>query len=74
MLLLTPAELRELTGFQKPSKMVAWLTQRNWIFEPPLKRGDVPKVDRHYFHARMSGQIAGTRRNGPNLEWMTSPR
>lgn len=73
-LLLSASELRELTGFRKPSKMVDWLTQRAWVFEPPCKRGDIPKVDRAYFHARMSGQASGPRRGRPNLDWMTSPR
>jgi Domain of unknown function (DUF4224) len=71
-LLLSATELHELTGFCKPYKMIEWLVQRGWVFEPPLKRGDIPKVDRTYFHARMSGQAPGPRRVRPNLEWMTS--
>lgn len=73
-LLLTRDELRELTGFAKPSKMTEWLQARDWVFEPSCKRGEVPKVDRAYYLARMSGQAPGPKRHRPNLEWMTSPR
>lgn len=73
-LLLTLEELRVLTGYRTRSKMVEWLTQRDWVFEPPSKKGDIPKVDRSYFHARMSGQTPTGRRMRPNLDWMTTPK
>lgn len=69
-LLLTRQELRELTGFSMPSKMTAWLESRAWVFEPPCKSGEVPKVDRTYYLARMSGQTPAPRRSGPKLDWM----
>ena len=73
-LLLTAQDLRELTGFSKPSKMTSWLENRAWVFEPPLKRGEVPKVSRAYFLARMSGQAPGPRRARPNLDWMLASK
>lgn len=73
-LLLTLDELQALTGYRTRSKMIQWLTQRDWVFEPPTKRGDIPKVSRAYFTARMSGQQPTERRKLPNLDWMTSPR
>ena len=73
-LLLTLDELRALTGYRTRSKMIEWLTQRGWVFEPPSKRGDIPKVDRAYFHARMSGQTPIARRTRPNVSWMRSPK
>lgn len=73
-LLLTAQELRELTGFSKPSKMASWLESRAWVFEPPLKRGEVPKVSRAYFLARMSGQVQSPRRARLNLDWMLAPK
>jgi hypothetical protein len=55
-LLLTRDELEALTGTKQPKRMCAWCTARGWIFERPARRGDVPKVDRAYYLARMSGQ------------------
>ena len=72
-LLLTRDELVQLTGTKQPARMCSWLTARSWVFEPPARRGDVPKVDRGYYAARMSGQQPGQRRVGPRLDFMLSP-
>lgn len=75
-LLLTPDDLRDLTGTKQPKRMCAWLTDRGWIFEAPTRRGEVPKVSRAYSEARLSGQRpqeAATRRVGPSVDWMTQP-
>ena len=45
-LLLTRDDLVALTGTKQPARMTAWLTARAWVFEPPSRRGEVPKVDR----------------------------
>lgn len=71
-LTLTREELRELTGTQQPKRMARWLTDRGWVFEPP-RGSDVPKVDRTYYLARMSGQLATPRRPGPRLDFMLQP-
>lgn len=68
---LTKLELANLTGTVQPARMVKWLTARGWVFEAPARRGDIPKVDRGYYKARMSGQVATQRRRGPNLDFMT---
>jgi len=72
-LTLDRAELENLTGLTQPKRMAAWLTTRGWVFEPPQRRGDVPKVDRAYYAAKMSGQQPTQRRVGPRLDFMLSP-
>ena len=72
-LLLSRAELEQLTGFQRPKRMAAWLEERGWVFEPAKRAGDIPKVDRQYYAARMSGQATGPRRVGPRLDFMLRP-
>lgn len=71
-LVLTRDDLRALTGYRQTTRQIAWLTSRGWIFEPPARRGDHPKVARAYYDARMSGQpLPGLpRRSRVNLEWM----
>lgn len=66
-LLLTADELKALTGTRQAKRMAAWLISRGWVFEPPARRGDIPKVDRAYYLARMSDQIGTPRREGPRL-------
>ncbi len=70
---LDRAELVNLTGMKQPKRMAEWLTGRGWVFEPPARRGDIPKVDRAYYLARMSGQQAAPRRTGPRLDFMLQP-
>jgi hypothetical protein len=73
-LMLARSELENLTGLKQPKRMSAWLTTRHWVFEPPQRRGDFPKVDRAYYLARMSGQQPGTKRSSKmNLDWMLTP-
>lgn len=70
MLTLTAAELVELTGYKQPARMIAWLTARGWVFEPPARRGDPPRVDRAYYRARMFGEVKPARRVEPNFDFM----
>jgi len=73
-LMLARSELENLTGLKQPKRMCGWLTTRHWVFEPPQRRGDFPKVDRAYYLARMSGQQPGTKRSSKmNLDWMLTP-
>jgi hypothetical protein len=69
-LTLTPDELRELTGYEQPARMQRWLVDRGWVFEPPPRRGGVPRVDRAYYLARMSGQAPSSRRVGPDVAFL----
>jgi hypothetical protein len=73
-MLLTREELQQLTGYRQPSRMAAWLAERGWVFEPPARRGDIPKVDRAFYLARMSGAQPGRRREGPRLDFMIGAR
>lgn len=74
-LLLSADELAALTGQRQPARMIRWLDQRAWVYEPPARRGDIPKVDRSYYLAKMSGQApSAQRRNGPALDFMLQPR
>jgi hypothetical protein len=72
-LLLTLEELQTLTGYRTRPKMIEWLIRRHWVFEPPGRKGDIPKVARAYFEACMSGQEPTERRIRPNLDWLTKP-
>lgn len=74
-LLLTREELEALLDTKQPKRMCDRLAARRWVFEPPTRRGDIPKVDRAYYLARMSGQQQDgpTRRTRLKLDWMTQP-
>lgn len=67
---LTREELVDLTGKSQPKRMCDWLTNRNWIFEAPDRRGGIPKVARAYWEARMTGRpLEGKpRRIEPNFD------
>ena len=72
-LLLTPDELQALTGTKQPKRQTDWLKARGWVFEPPSRRGECPKVGRAYAEARMAGrQITPDqpRRVAPSADWM----
>lgn len=68
--LLDREALVALTGTKQPKRMCAWLESRGWVFEPPARRGDIPKVDRDYYSARMSGQRPEPKRRGPRLDFL----
>ena|SRR6059036_594102 len=72
-LLLTRGELEALTSTKQPKRMAHWLATRGWVFEPAARRGDVPKVDRAYYFARMCGQryAAAPDRPRVRLDFMT---
>lgn len=74
MLTLTKTELQDLTGLKQPKRMAEWLRNRGWVFEPASRRGGVPKVDRTYYLARMSGERPAPRRTGPQLDFMLNPQ
>lgn len=75
-LTLTRTQLVDLTGLRQPKRMCDWLASRGWVFEPPHKAGDVPKVDRAYYAARMSGQTPQQQSTsaGPDLSFMLGPQ
>lgn len=71
-------ELVSLTSTVQPKRMCVWLTERHWVFEPPARRGDIPKVARAYHAARMSGQALPTaaghqKRPRARLNFMLQP-
>jgi hypothetical protein len=53
--LLKKSELCALTGRQRPSGMVRWLSEREWSFE--IGADGYPRVDRRYYDKRMMGEI-----------------
>ncbi|CAM5287306.1 hypothetical protein ECAE60S_00233 [Eoetvoesiella caeni] len=68
-ILLKRPELEELTGTKQPLRMAAWLERRHWVYEPPERRGEIPKVSRQHFEDRMSGKPTTLRRNGPRVDF-----
>lgn len=63
--------LQGLTGYRQPARMIAWLTARSWVFEPPARRGDIPKVSLDYHRERMAGRVASAPRSvRPQFDWM----
>lgn len=63
--LLTKSELCALTGRQRPSGMVKWLTEYEWVFE--IGADGYPRVDRRYYDKRMMGEVAEEEET-PNYE------
>lgn len=75
--LLDAEDLRRLTGTKQAKRQCDWLRANGWVFLPPARRGDRPKVARAYHDARLSGRTPGdgVERVGarPRLDWMTRP-
>lgn len=72
--LLTRDELVALTGRSQPAAMVRWLHRHNWVYEAPDRRGDIPKVARAFFDAKMTGAPlpSATRRSGPRVDFFNA--
>lgn len=70
MTVLSRAELEGLTGYRQPRKMAAWLTQNHWVFAAGGGRTPVPRVDRDYYLAKMSGTLPAAVRVGPDMSFM----
>lgn len=69
-LLLSRTELEALTGRRQVAAMVEWLHRHNWVYEAPDGRGDIPKVSRAYFDAKMAGTpLPGARRAAPRVDF-----
>lgn len=69
-LLLTREELEALTGKRQSAAMTSWLHRRNWVYEEADRAGDIPKVARAYFDAKMTGAPLPGQRSGPRLGFM----
>lgn len=65
-MLLTEAELYELTGYKSGKSQIEWLRQRGWIFE--LNRLGRPKVDREYYRGKMGNQSTEAPTVQPNWD------
>lgn len=73
---LTRDDLVSLTGTVQPKRMCDWLAARQWPFELPARRGDIPKVSRAYHDAKLSGvpiAIAESKRGRAKLDFMLRP-
>lgn len=63
---LSKDEIRDLTGYQKPSLQKRWLTDRSWPYEEDA--AGYPKVLRALAEKRMGLSVStATRRLGPNF-------
>lgn len=74
-LLMTRQQLEALTGTKQPARMATWLESRHWVYEPPARRGEIPRVSLAYFEARMSGQSSidsSRRRSAPRLDFFAA--
>lgn len=65
-MLLTEAELYELTGYKAAKGQIAWLRARGWRFE--VNRIGRPKVDREYYRAKMGNHSAEAETVQPNWD------
>lgn len=54
-MLLTAAELNELTGCKRAPGQIDWLTARAWVFERDAK--GKPKVLRSYAEAKLGAKV-----------------
>lgn len=65
-MLLTAADLSELTGFIRPSKQIEWLQREGFTFR--IAADGHPRVDRaHYLKMMGATDIAAKRRTGPDF-------
>lgn len=55
-LFLTPADLRDLTGYQRAHDQIRWLRARAYIFE--LGGDGRPRLLRSYVEQRLGGSMA----------------
>jgi hypothetical protein len=59
-MLLTPDELRDLTGYRRPHDQCAWLRARGWTFAVGADKR--PKVSRAHAEAQLGGMARGDAR------------
>lgn len=65
-MLLTPADLRELTGFSRPSKQIEWLRREGFTFR--VAADGHPRVDRaHYLKLMGVTDLDARRRSAPDF-------
>jgi hypothetical protein len=64
-LFLTPAEMTELTGYQKASAQIRWLRERSYAFD--INGQGRPVVLRDSLFSRLGGGRRETRPTGPRL-------
>lgn len=66
---LTATEIRELTGYRKPTYQKRWLIERRWLFEE--NRAGQPMVLREHLHSHLNKPAAATRKS--SLAGATTP-
>jgi hypothetical protein len=59
-LFLTAKELRDLTGYQKPGRQIAWLRTQGFTFRTAADGH--PRVDRSHYLKLMGGTVDSTQR------------
>jgi hypothetical protein len=72
--LLTPEELRQLTGFARRSRQIEWLRSRAWTFE--ISGTGHPKVDRAEYERHMIGgtKPLARKKPEPDLSWFATDK
>ncbi len=65
---LTPAEIKELTGYETRAAARRWLDRNGWPHADPGNDG-WPRVLREYHDARLSGQPAAKPRKSAGPNW-----
>ena len=74
---LSREQLQQITGYEQPKRMCAWLDAHGWLYIAPTRRGEIPKVGRAYADARLAGQTPDRpreRRAGPRIDFMLQPQ
>lgn len=65
-LVLTRAELKDLSGWKQKSKITQWLIREGYAFSMGPK--DWPRVLRHELERRPSSVVQSTKRVEPNIK------
>ena len=66
-LLLTTAELCDLTGYHKPGHQIAWLREQGFIFR--VAGDGYPRVDRSHYLKLMGGMAEDTQHKKTNPDF-----
>jgi hypothetical protein len=72
-MLLTPDDLRDLTGFIRPSKQIEWLQREGFMYR--VAADGHPRVDReHYLKMMGVADMASKRRTAPDFSTLRTSR
>ena len=69
--LLTRDELRDLTGYQRPSDIARWLGEQGWVYV--FGADDWPRVARGHADMQLGAGVDSTARRQPRLRLDAAP-